>query len=1738
MVARSDLEVRVQGKDELSNVFSDLQSKTIRFVGAVSSALTAFQIAAFPVESIRRFEKELAGVQKTTNFTDGQIKQLSESLVDLSRNINVSAADLAKIAAAAGQQGLGREGVAGVVQFTESVSRMAAVLDLSVEQAGTDVGKIASIFAVPLKDIERAVSAFNEASNNSTASGEQLLDVVKRIGDAAGSLDLSQSIGLAATGIDLGLSPEVVGTSFSKVMSEMYAQADKFAKLLGVSVEDWIKSLQTNGIDALKQYLAALRKLTPQAQQEQIKQLSGGGRIGVAVTKLVRDAEDSILDFNVANAATGYETGISALKEQLTVLKTLDAEGDKLKNSFDALGTEAGERFVEPLSEGLAQLNAALASDGVLKFARDVGDAFRDIIEAVSDTVKFLANLNVNWTNFIKVAEVFVELKLAQVFVGILGNVTGLSSAFAALGRSAAAAGEAQVAAGNAGSSGLRAAIAQTKELIAAQQAKNQAVREEAALRAQVAQNEAKQAAAEAAADAARGAVAAGKVDTAVAGNAVTAAKSNVAAAEAAAVAARLQVQQQANARLERAEQEHNARIVAIENERTRLQSIAREEGNRSALLAATRARNEQLAAEEAYYAKSLTGINSYYARRLATVTASGQAEVNASRLALAQSLSAFDGAAAGVGMPALEAEARKAAAALDVANKNLVTATTNLTLAQRASAAAAAGMNLFSRGVSIAAAALRGLVAIAGKAFFWLTVIYTVLDATGVLENAGKWFEKLTDFMGLTSAASRDLAVKKEAEAERLTKAARAAEENAKALDALLDSTTGLISEGAGKKLLAQLGSDDIEVYRKGVSELVGAVSSAQDKLNALKETGTSLPVDEQAIREETAKAVALLAERQAELKSAQDRYGSSAERGDYGSSLAIKEAQDAADAQQRIVTDLQSSLARISDEAKNAIATGVTQTTQNLDNLKKTLSDTFSNESAGLFTEFAPQIIESMKKVEEAQDNLQAKTAAYEQDRSEANQEAARQALDQQRIANETSAQVLQNAGAAIAELKAKGGLSEAVVGSLDTLMNFFNLTKEQMANLLKTVDELRKSGASFNAGLVSPKPTAPSGTGTADTQTEAQARRLRRARIELARNELQSIANLEKEANQQRQDEDEDAFKENLTSFEEFYAARLAIEKSNIDIQIRLRQNELGTLNEELAKAKEESEKIQTQAQIVKAQGDIDLLQKQRGALAAQVNRDMRDAVRDFTDQVAEQKLALQEFFGNGTDQEAYAASLQVAENGYRDFVNRLRVQAKDMPELLPLIDEIELKGKFEAVQAGLDAVSRRAQISSDAISIQQRRIQSLQDAGLLTNSQAAKQQENQRKELIQTQTVAVEAMEARLAAMVRENGAVVQTTDQYKELANEIAGRKQDIEDLKLTANEVSKQINEDFQGNIKQLFLDLSNNGDIKDAFADFFLNVVNSLQDTAAEELSQSFVRAIGSIGDGGLGGIFSKLAGMATGGGEDTSALGALGNLAGQATDVLGSSPATPIYTRDADSTLGLGTDGVLGSLAGKEDDAVGDAVESTADIADKGFFSDTFESLGETFTGGISNLYSGITSLGVTIVNGVGSGLTSLMSVFQVVGNAIVAAIFTSAASESTSSAFSSMGAFVGGAAHNGGIAGRLTMRRTGVDNSVFAGAVRYHTGGEAGLAPDEVPAILQKGEEVLTKEDPRHADNLGTGATGSDQVAVQPIFRVQPVLSEDAILDSLKGSKGEKLLLVHIGKNPNAFRQALKL
>ena len=110
-----------------------------------------------------------------------------------------------------------------------------------------------------------------------------------------------------------------------------------------------------------------------------------------------------------------------------------------------------------------------------------------------------------------------------------------------------------------------------------------------------------------------------------------------------------------------------------------------------------------------------------------------------------------------------------------------------------------------------------------------------------------------------------------------------------------------------------------------------------------------------------------------------------------------------------------------------------------------------------------------------------------------------------------------------------------------------------------------------------------------------------------------------------------------------------------------------------------------------------------------------------------------------------------------------------------------------------------------------------------------------------------------------------------------------------------------------------------------------------------------------------------------------------------------------------------------------------------------------------------------------------------------------------------------------------HTGGVVGRGKAGGKKVNPLVFEGAVRYHSGGIAGLAPNEVPAVLQKGEEVITKNDPRHRDNANSSSSNQQPLTVINTF--DPV---EAMNLALSSSNGRKVLIKAMGREQRAVRR----
>ena len=144
--------------------------------------------------------------------------------------------------------------------------------------------------------------------------------------------------------------------------------------------------------------------------------------------------------------------------------------------------------------------------------------------------------------------------------------------------------------------------------------------------------------------------------------------------------------------------------------------------------------------------------------------------------------------------------------------------------------------------------------------------------------------------------------------------------------------------------------------------------------------------------------------------------------------------------------------------------------------------------------------------------------------------------------------------------------------------------------------------------------------------------------------------------------------------------------------------------------------------------------------------------------------------------------------------------------------------------------------------------------------------------------------------------------------------------------------------------------------------------------------------------------------------------------------------------------------------------------------------------------------------------------------------IGKAILqAAILRALQGSPIGGLFNAIGGIQVGAAHTGAIVGKGFPSSRRVPAGIFANAPRYHSGGVVGLKPDEVPAILQTGEEVLSRNNPRNAMN--GGASGGANVQI-----VNAIDSESVVAAGLSGNAGRQIIMNIVQANKGAFRQVL--
>ncbi|WP_086243950.1 phage tail tape measure protein [Campylobacter devanensis] len=343
--------LKVEGIEESMN---DFKSKMIDKVALAGSVI-------LPIKTAIDFEKSMADVRKVVDFeTKDELKKFGDEILALTRQIPLSASELASITASGGQLGIAKE---NLLEFTTIAAKMGVAFDMGADEAGDSMGKMMNIFNMDIKAVSSLGDAINHLSDNSASKAKEIVEVLKRIGGTAKTIGLSakEASSLASAFISLGKTPELAATS-----------ADTLMKTLGnLKIDDKTKeAFSSLGLDP--ELIAANMAKAPQETimlfLQKAKELKGSEQL-----KLLTDIFGDGFAGDIALLVNGLDTYKKAIKDldsdySGSMDKEFKNKSDTtanalqtLKNAITEISINLGSLFL-PAIAGIARgIGAALA---------------------------------------------------------------------------------------------------------------------------------------------------------------------------------------------------------------------------------------------------------------------------------------------------------------------------------------------------------------------------------------------------------------------------------------------------------------------------------------------------------------------------------------------------------------------------------------------------------------------------------------------------------------------------------------------------------------------------------------------------------------------------------------------------------------------------------------------------------------------------------------------------------------------------------------------------------------------------------------------------------------------------------------------------------------------------------------------------------------------------------------------------------------------------------------------------------------------------------------------------------------------------------------------------------------------------------------------------------------------------------------------------------------------------------
>lgn len=353
------------------DAWENASSKTGEALKTIGDGLTKYVTlpiagaGAYSIKTAADFESSFTGVRKTVNGTEEELASLREELMKIPLETASTAETVMGVAEAAGQLNVPIDQIA---EFTKYVIMLGDSTNITAEEGSTSIARFMNVMGVDLKkgvdDVNRFSSSLVALGNNTATDEESILALSLRLASAGklAGMSIPEILGLSAAMSSVGLTAEAGGTAMSTTINMIAKDVakggenlEKFAKVAGMTSEEFAEKWRTNAVGALQDLLVGMSNLSEDGGAELLQFMDEVGWAGIRQSDTMRRLSSDYDGVNEAvkiandNFATNEESldGINALTEEASRrYEDFNSQLSQFKESVKQLAAVFGEELL------------------------------------------------------------------------------------------------------------------------------------------------------------------------------------------------------------------------------------------------------------------------------------------------------------------------------------------------------------------------------------------------------------------------------------------------------------------------------------------------------------------------------------------------------------------------------------------------------------------------------------------------------------------------------------------------------------------------------------------------------------------------------------------------------------------------------------------------------------------------------------------------------------------------------------------------------------------------------------------------------------------------------------------------------------------------------------------------------------------------------------------------------------------------------------------------------------------------------------------------------------------------------------------------------------------------------------------------------------------------------------------------------------------------------------------------